>query len=189
VKAANVALGAVGWVFFDLEARGYIAGRQRKRNRRFLDPLRLLDEWTTNYPIKLRPKLNPRRFRAENPDWWKQADLIGLRAYWGGEVAGHLLTKYVRPANCTIYIEPEQNNEEPIRRLAKFVGANRLRADPNGDIEILDVFWNLPPNGQYPNVVPPILAYADLMAVADPRDLEVAKLIRNKLIENAFDTE
>ncbi len=186
VEAANVALGAIGRVFDDLEKRGYIAGRQKKRNRRFLEPMRLFEEWVTNYPIKLRPKLNARRFRAANPDWWKQADLAGLHAYWGGEIAAHRLTNYLKPATCTIYIEPDQNKAEPTRALARLVAANRLRADPEGDIEVLDAFWYLPPTVAYPDVVPPILAYADLIATLDPRNLEVAKLIREQHIDNAF---
>lgn len=186
VEAANVALGAIGWVFVDLEKRGFIAGRQKTHNRRFLEPTRLIDEWVTNYPIKLRPKLNPRRFRAENPEWWKQADLTGLGAYWGGEIAANRLTKYLKPATCTLYIEPDQNDQEPTRRLARLAVANRLRADQDGDIEILDTFWQLPPNPNHPDVVPPILAYADLIATLDPRNLEAAKLIREKYLENAL---
>lgn len=186
VEAANVALGAIGWVFFDLEGRGYIAGRQKKHNRRFLDATRLFDEWVTNYPIKLRPKLNPRRFRAKNPEWWKQADLTGLQAYWGGEIAAHRLTNYVKPAKVTLYVEPDQDDAEPTRALAKLVAANHFRADPRGDIEILDTFWHLPPNPIHPDVVPPILAYADLIATLDPRNLEVAKLIFEKHIDHAL---
>jgi len=45
------------------------------RTRRLLEPARLLDEWVTNFPIKLRPKLNPRRFRAPAPGWWQHARL------------------------------------------------------------------------------------------------------------------
>lgn len=186
VEAANVALGAIGWVFFDLEGRGYIAGRQKKHNRRLLEPIRLFEEWVTNYPIKLRPKLNPHRFRAENPEWWKHADLTGLRAYWGGEIAAHRLTNYLKPATCTLYIEPDQNPAEPTRGLAKLVAANRLRADLKGDIEILDAFWHLPPKHNHTDVVPPILAYADLIATLDPRNLEVAKLIREQYIDDAL---
>ena len=91
VEVADVALGAVGWVFFDLQGRGYITGGLRKRNRRLLEPGRLLDEWVTNFPIKLRPKLNPRRFQAPDPDWWEQARLE-RGARWGGEVAAAKLT-------------------------------------------------------------------------------------------------
>ena len=63
---------------------------------------------------------------------------------------------------------------------------HRLRADPTGNIEILDVFWNLPNNPDYPDVVPPILAYADLVATIDPRNLEAAKLLREEHIEHAL---
>jgi hypothetical protein len=95
VDAAGIALGAVGWVFFDLEGRGYVAGKQRKHNRRFLDAPRLFEEWVTNYPIKLRPKLNPRRFKAENPNWWQNTGLHNHNAFWGGEVAANRLTNYL----------------------------------------------------------------------------------------------
>ncbi len=184
VDAANVALGAIGWVFFDMQKRGYIGGGQK--NRRFLEPIRLFEEWVTNYPIKLRPKLNPRRFRAENPEWWKQADLAELHGYWGGEIAANRLTKYLKPATCTLYIEPKRDDGPHAKALAQFIGANRLRADAQGDIEILDAFWNLPQNTDHPDVVPPILAYADLIATLDPRNIEVAKLIREQYIDNAL---
>ena len=182
IDIAGVALGAVGWVFNDLKNRGHITGGQKKHDRRFLDAIRLFEEWVTNYPIKLRPKLNPRRFTAENPDWWKTARLHNLGAYWGGEIAAQRLTQYLKPANCTLYIKPEKTKEA----LRELVAKHRLRADPKGNIEILDAFWNLPDNPDHPDVVPPILAYADLVATLDPRNLEVAKLIREQNIDHAL---
>jgi hypothetical protein len=182
VEAADVALGAIGWVYFDLEGRGYIAGKQREHNRRFLEPARLFEEWVTNYPIKLRPKLNPRRFQAEDQYWWKKADLHNIGAYWGGEIGADRLTHHLKPATCTIYIKPQKNKAA----FTKLVAAHRLRAEPNGNIEVLDAFWNLPPDPDQPDVVPPILTYADLVATLDPRNLEVAKLIREKYIDRAL---
>ena len=181
VTAAGVALGAIGWVFFDLAGRGYIAGGRHKRNRRLLEPGRLLDEWVTNFPIKLRPKLNPRRFLAPDPGWWQQAPLeAGAR--WGGEVAAARLTGYLKPETYTVYLDP-QNDREALTALVK---QYRLRADPRGNVEILDAFWNFPPEGAEPDVVPPLLVYADLMATLDPRNLEVAKRIRAQHIDHAF---
>jgi hypothetical protein len=196
VEAADVALGAVGWIFLDLEKRGYIAGGQKRQNRRFLQPARLLEEWVTNYPIKLRPKLNPRRFRAENPEWWKHAHLAGLDAYWGGEIAAQRLTRYLKPATCTLYIRPYKNHTLPATAdplkpgvaIKTLAAAHHFRADPDGDIEVLDAFWHLPPNANEPDVVPPILVYADLIATLDPRNLETAKLIRDKYINDALVT-
>lgn len=181
VAAAGVALGAVGWVFFDLQQRGYVTGGLRNRNRRWLERRRLVDEWVTNFPMRLRPKLNPRRFHAPDPGWWQQARL-GPGARWGGEVAAARLTNYLKPAAYTMYLDPQHGGEA----LATLVKRHRLRADPNGNVEVLDTFWNFQHNaGTPPDLVPPLLVYADLMATLDPRNLEVAKRIRAEHLENA----
>ncbi len=182
VRAAGVALGAVGWVFFDLNGRGYTIGGRGKDDRRLLEPRRLFDEWVANYPIKLRPKLNPRRFRAATPDWWQQLDATAYGALWGGEVAAEKLTKYLKPATFTLYIRPDNARD----KLTQLVAANRLRADPKGDIEVIEAFWNFPVDQNHPDVVPPILVYADLVAGFDPRNLETAKLIRERYIDHAL---
>src|SRR5712692_5960642 len=183
VDAAGVALGAVGWVFFDLVGRGLVGGGQRKRNRRFLEPKRLLDEWVTNYAIKLRPKLNPRRFRAPDANWWRKVHLAEGRAWWGGEVAADQLTHYLKPAACTIYLDLRNQRET----LGALVAKNKLQADPQGDVEFLDRFWNFTVPGIRPNLVPPLLVYADLLATLDPRNLEVAKMIRERYLDHAYD--
>ncbi|MHB8347398.1 MAG: type IV toxin-antitoxin system AbiEi family antitoxin [Acidiferrobacterales bacterium] len=179
VRAAGVALGAVGGVFLDLNGRGYTMGGQRTDWRRLVEPERLFEEWVTNYPIRLRPKLNPKRFRAATPDWWQQFDVTEYGALWGGEVAADKLTRYLKPATFTLYVRPDNDREA----LARLVAVNRLRADPNGDIEIIEAFWNFPPNVDHPDIVPPILVYADLVATLDPRNLQTAKLIRERYID------
>lgn len=178
VAAAGVALGAVGWVFVDLQKRGFVTGGNRAHNRRMLERGRLIEEWVTNYPVKLRPRLNPRRFRAQDPDFWQRTRLTG-GALWGGEVAAHKLTRHLKPATCTIYVDPAAGREG----ITRIVQEHRLRADPGGDVEILDKFWKFPP-GEWPDLVPPLLVYADLMATLDPRNLQIAKQIRNEHIEN-----
>jgi hypothetical protein len=181
VAAAGVALGAVGWVFFDLQGRGYVMGGKRTRNRRLLEPGRLIEEWVTNYPIKLRPKLNQQRFRAPDPNWWQKARLPD-GALWGGEIAANRLTGDLKPATCTIYIDPLTRREG----VAKLVREHRLRADPEGEVEILDTFWNFPADPRQPELVPPLLVYADLVTTLDPRNLEIAKRIREEHIEHAL---
>ena len=58
VAAARVALGPVGWVFFDLHGRGYVMGGTQTRDRHLVEPGRLIEEWVATYPSRLRPKLN-----------------------------------------------------------------------------------------------------------------------------------
>ena len=53
---AGVSLGAVSNAVEDLERRGYVIGGGPANPRQLLEPARLLDEWTLNYPTQLRPK-------------------------------------------------------------------------------------------------------------------------------------
>ena len=166
---AKVALGTVGPVIKELEARKLIATfGTALPNRRLLDARRLLQEWVTFYPATLRPKLQPRRFRAQNREWAQQIDLTRFDAYWGGEVAADRLTHYLKPEMLTIY-----TLHNPTKLITEF----RLRADVNGDVEILDAFWDQNLTTGTRDVVPPILAYADLMTTTDARNLEAARLI------------
>src|SRR5215471_17799920 len=114
-RSAGVALGTVGPVMKDLEERGYLRF-QRKPERKLLDPVRMVEEWVTHYPITLRPKLHPKRFRAD-PERLQAADLLHQNAYWGGEPAAEKLTRYLKPAGFTIYAR------EPIARL---IAAGRM---------------------------------------------------------------
>jgi hypothetical protein len=172
---AGVALGSVGPVMKDLEARGYLRF-QKEPDRKLLDLRHMVEEWATHYPITLRPKLNARRFRAD-PAHLKQADLLRQNAYWGGEAAAEKLTRYLKPAHFTIYAR------EPV---AKLIAVGRMRADPAGNVEVLDAFWNFDPEKEFPDVVPPILAYADLLATRDGRDAEAARMIYEQRIAPAF---
>lgn len=178
--AAGIALGAVGWVFFDLNARGYILGGKRKGDRVLVETQKLANEWVTNFPIKLRPKLNPRKFAAPTKDWWKTVDITRYGAQWGGEVAAEKLTGHLRPEAVTIYF----HTGEEKKNLTKLIADNKLRADPKGNIEILDAFWDFNDEKIMPETVPPLLVYADLAATLDPRNLETAKLIYDEHIAN-----
>jgi hypothetical protein len=178
VQIAGVALGTIGWVFNDLAERGFTTGGQRKGDRVMLEGKKLINEWITNYPIKLRPKLHPRRFKAPKPDWWKAVDIPQYGAQWGAEVAAEKLTGYLRPNTVTIYLHGEKGQ----RNLTQLVAENRLRPDANGDIEILDAFWDFDDAQPTPQTVPPLLAYADLMATLDPRNIEAARLIHEQYL-------
>jgi hypothetical protein len=180
--AAGVALGTVGADMKDLEARGFFNLETHPHLRKLLDPKRMLEEWVTHYPITLRPKLNLGRFRAD-PERLQHTALAPLNAYWGGEPAAEKLTRYLKPAHFTIY------TGEPI---AKLVVAGRMRAEAAGNVEILEKFWKFPTahadKNDAPDVVPPILAYADLLATNDGRNAEAARMIYEQRIEPAFDT-
>ena len=173
-EAARVALGTIGPVIKELEARRHIAefGTVAPK-RKILNPEGLVKEWVNLYHAILRPKLNARRFRAPNMEWTDTADLQQHGAYWGGEVAAKRITGYLQPETATIYV-----THPPTPLIVE----HRLRADVNGNVEFLNVFWNPDKIPHEPNLVPPILAYADLLATTEGRNLEAAKLIYDEHI-------
>ena len=168
-KAAGVALGTVCRVMRDLRQMGNLVDMGR-RGRRLIQKEKLLRRWVTDYPEQLRPKRLMGRFRANNTAWWKDGDPGAAQAYWGGEVAANMLTKHLKPQNITVYMT---NFKAGFR----FLIVNRLQRDPEGDIEIIETFWNFEHEWQYDCIVHPILIYADLLATGDARNIETAEMI------------
>jgi hypothetical protein len=52
-----------------------------------------------------------------------------------------------------------------------------MRAAEDGNVEILERFWNFETAKDMPEVVPPILVYADLLATHDSRNADAARMI------------
>lgn len=172
-SAANVALGTVTWVMQDLKGLGYLIDLGG-RGRRLVRKAELLDRWATTYPEQLRPKLLIGRFRAAKPNWQEEAgDLARFGACWGGEQSAAHMTGLLKPQTTTVYTWEDAN---------AFILHNKLRKDPQGDIEILKAFWNVAPLKEDANQAPPMIVYADLLGTADPRNIEIAKVIYEQKI-------
>lgn len=165
--AAGVALGTVDLVLKNLKDLGYLidVGTQGRRLARTDN---LLTRWVTAYTEQLRPKLLLGRFRTNYYDWWKNIEINKYNAYWGGEVAANIMTQYLKPQTITIYARVLNPN---------LLIRNKLIRDPHGDVEFIRQFWNFEPNLPYTNLVHPLLIYADLIATADTRNLETARII------------
>lgn len=177
--AAGIALGTVGPVLKDLSERRLISGADSSHGRRLLDLLGLREEWISNYPLRLRPKLNVQRFNAMDVSWWGDVFIPPGKAWWGGEVAAAKLTGYLRPVTQTLYVKPVEREE----LLFSLVKHHRLRADHAGSIEILDAFWLFDEKKDTfePPIAPRLLVLADLLSSREPRNLEVAALLRNEI--------
>ncbi len=172
-KEAGISLGAVNWIVNDLKSLGHLSDFGA-RGRRLVNRKELLKRWTSAYPEQLRPRLILGRFQTPHPhDWWQKAKLSS-DAFWGGEVAAKVLTKYLRPETVTIYSESN---------LPKLQARHGLRRDPTGDVELLRRFWKFN-HWEEKNLqtVPPLLVYADLVSTADERNLETAEIIYEQYI-------
>lgn len=164
---ADVALGTVGWIMYDLRNQGYLVERAN-RERRLIRKDDLMKQWATAYPERLRPKMILGRYKTEIKEWWMHVDLKEFTALWGGEIAANRLTNYLKPQILTIYAKPP---------LGKFILRNRLEEDVDGDIEILKMFWDFPLDQAKNETVPALLVYADLLATGDERNIETARIL------------
>ena len=177
--ATGVALGAVAGVFADLRQLGYLVERE-KGDRHLIRKRQLLDQWITASPEKLRPKLKLGRYQADDPTWWMGVNIVDYNALWGAEVAAARMTQYLQPQLATISAHPI-----PPRLLLD----NRLKKAPDGNVELLKQFWHPevmanaePAPHQNRDLVPAILTYADLIATAEDRNIETAKLIHDEYL-------
>jgi len=173
---AGVALGTVNNTIHDLREHGYISnlrGRKSLNMRRIL-----LGKWAEAFAEELRPKLNPRRYATQAKGWWKSNEYRVKDVYLGGETAAAVLTRYLRPQTATVYIGDD---------FQEFARKLRLRKDANGNVIVLDKFWNALPDdaAELPaGIVPALLVYADLLKDGGTRNIEVAGMIREQYLED-----
>lgn len=118
-----------------------------------------------------------KRYRAENLDWWRALDTARHNVLLGGEPAAALLTEYLKPGAVTIYAKPPH---------FAFILENRLREAPDGEVEVRRRFWPFDYEWDHPNLVPPLLIYADLLATGDARCIETAQRVYDGHLARLF---
>jgi len=179
---ARISTGAIGKALDTLESRGLI-GSTASGKRMIRTPELFLNEWASGYAGRLKPKLRQHRFAIENLNDFLNWNPGFRLSAWGGEPAAMILTGHLKPQECTLYIDMDDPHA-----LKDIVKRFRLRADPKGHIEIVEMFWN--PNHfteSFPTV-PHHLIYADLMATHDSRNIAVARQIMPGIIQHVHDT-
>jgi hypothetical protein len=171
-EMANVALGTVQVTMKYLEKHGFLI-TDEIQGKILVNKNKLLKEWTLGFPEKIKPKYYAGKFQLDNPEIIKTIDLKYFSALLGGETAAALLTNYLRPLIHTVYIGD---------KLGEFILRNRLKKNPDGNVEIVKKFWNFLDDNEIKNLVPAILIYTDLITTGDPRNIETANIIYEKEI-------
>lgn len=181
---SGVSLGTIGWVLTDLKERGYVEELGVSRARVLSNPLELLDRWVEAYPEKLLPDIESGSFQASSRLPWKDIDPTKYRGCWGGEVGASLLDSYLQPAQGSLYLPKERLKEFLIDH--KLKKSHETLIGDSGTIHIHQKFWREPPDEQAQSTsergaAPAILVYADLLASADPRNLEAAERLYDRI--------
>ena len=181
-QAAKIGLGTIGLLLEELKQEGFIReGVKEGQPHLFLDHKeQLINKWVALFPIVMKPKLEQGRFRfldANAKDTWAQ--IPGDNFFWGAETAGALLTGFLHPEIFTLYTATAKT---------QIMKQFRLVPDPNGAIQLMDVFWDettIPVPQKKPKIVHPLLAYAELTTSLDSRNRETAERIKTKYLEIA----
>jgi hypothetical protein len=66
--------------------------------------------------------------------------------------------------------------------------ALRLIKDATGEVELREKFWRFEAP-EYPDLVPPLLIYADLLATADDRNIETAQKLYDAHLAELIETD
>ena len=178
-EAAGVSLGSVPAVLGDLEQRGLLVRIGWGKGWQVPRWQPLLEEWTMQYPLALRPKLRSFRFRSPGQgQWWKEVNPTEYGGQWGGEVAAALLGTVLKPQLSVLYLQPEAMR----LGLAQLIRSQGLRSDPEGDVEVVEAFWSEERLGLSGATVPIPLVIADLQASLDSRNIEAALELRGSWI-------
>lgn len=177
-EQAQVALGSVSILLRSLQQLGLL--REEEGTRRWTEPTQVLRRWVEAYGEVVRPKLAAQRYRWLDPNvarqGWQDVEL-GAQAAWGSEPAAHLLLDgYLLPEFFTLY--STLSRSAVMRNL-------RLVPDPTGNVEVLSPMPTaLAVEQAHPQAVPPLLAYADLLLTADPRNRDVAHLLYERYLSD-----
>ncbi len=167
---AGVAHGTVGWAMADLTEQGFVTELKGKRGtRRLYQGERLLALWADAYARQLRPRTLLGRYHVPTLAGWQDWPLDKHAAQWGGEPAGALLTRYLKPGELTLYAD-----KLPGLLAVRYKFTQEPAPGHAAVVEVRRRFWHFPEDGTEP-CVPPVLVYADLLATGDARCIETAK--------------
>lgn len=187
-EQTGIALGTVGTLLKGLVAAGYLIEQGKAGKRQLINCRKLLDRWVEAYPEKLKPKLRVGEFMSEDTSWWKTFDIAKFGAYWGGEVGAKKYTAYLKPQVATVYLPEASGNK--LFAAAKLRKAVEWTGDGPGIVRIYRPFWTEKLQSKsdllMKDTVHPILIYADLIASADSRNLETARMLYDSTIAEYF---
>jgi hypothetical protein len=183
---ADVSIGSVSNVMNELEDLNYIL--KTDNGRVLKNQNDLLERWMIAYNDVLRPRILRKRMRfiypEDNRKWNHEYSFrVNERVLWGGEPAAAIKGTNLRPEKFTIYTNAE---------LSEIAKTMKLVPDPEGEIEILQKFWNdslgldnINDHNEFyfKMIVPSLLIYTDLINSGNGRNIETAKIIKQNELQ------
>lgn len=178
-EIAGISHGAAGTAIVMLENIGLIS-KSAAGQRMLMQPGRWLDIWTEGYLGRFRPKLQTYRMRSStslSAVLDRVSPAMG-EIMLGGEAAAAAKNLDLKPGAMTVYLDLRNANV-----MQDLVQELQLRRDLDGNIELVEIFWNARELPSFPTV-PDALIYADLIGSGDERNLEIAAQMRKRIVDD-----
>lgn len=175
-EQTETALGTVNYIMKELMTNGYIIFIN-KNVLKLKNKKDLMNKWITGYEDKLKKTLFIGKYRFKDNEW-KKLNFDNPDTFWGGEPGAEILTHYLHPQLFTVYTK-----EETKELFKKYF----LIPDANGNVDVYKKFWNFKDVTLNEKTVPPLLIYADLINTGDNRNLETAKIIYERYLQDKFE--
>lgn len=159
--AAGVSVGSVNNVMQSLMENGYVVEDGKKRLLR--KRTSLLDRWARAYADGLKERFFVARFTFLTPqvkECWRDIRMPE-NVSWGGEPAAALLDDYLQPERWDVYVSDNAN---------ALIATGRMIPKADGEIYVYRKFWD-------EAGTPPVVVYADLLAMGNDRCREAAERI------------
>lgn len=172
----DTGLGTVTYIMKELNLRGYVI-KINEYEMKFKNKNDLMNKWITGYEDKLKKTLFIGKFRLNNNDW-KNIKFENKNTLWGGEPAADILTHYLNPQLFTVYTTEETKG---------LIKNYYLIPDKNGNVDVYKKFWNFEDVTFKEKTAPPLLIYADLINTGDTRNLETAKIIYDRYLQDKLE--
>jgi hypothetical protein len=167
-EQTGTSIGNVTNILQGLKQENFILS-VNKNTLKLSDIESLITKWADEFTKNLQPTLliGTFRFLKENDLLaWKDLKLDTTKTVWGGEPAGDLLTNYLQPAEFTLYTDENRN---------ELIKNHKLIPVEKGSVKVYQKFWK--ENNSKQKTAPPLVVYADLMAISDRRCIETAQKI------------
>ncbi len=178
-KIVAISPASVTILFKEMLKYGYLF-ENYDGSKRLLKRRELLQRWIEGYQENLRPKLMIGRYQTFKKDLvrnFAELQIGDWQGNWGGEPAAALYTKYLVPQVLTMYVPADEK--------CWMKKMSLIPVDANQDLEVFSYFWDKdhPLFKVKPNLVPPLIVYAELMATEDSRNQETAQKIYDEYLQ------
>jgi len=187
-KNAGISKDRAATAMKELKDKGFIREIAR-RQFQFMNKKDLLDQWLVNYKDRLRPRLVLGSFIAPPSIWEdileKVKSIFSQTEYKfaiSGSFAANILTHYYRGNSLELFIEPEILTV--LKKDLKLLVTDK----PN-----VNLFMLFSPHVIYNSidmpytVAHPLLIYSELVQHGGDREMQTAKLVYQRFLEQDFD--